>query len=115
VDEFTIQPIQRDGLAQLVLIQSEPMLGRRILARTALAPEGPWSEPSPVFDVPEPAADERVITYAAKGHAHLSPPGELLVSYALNSTDFAQIFREASLYRPRFVSLPAAALPPPPE
>ncbi|HZW11005.1 MAG TPA: hypothetical protein VFF69_13970 [Phycisphaerales bacterium] len=111
VDEFTIQPVRRGERDELVLVQSEPMLGLRILARTAPAPEGPWSEPVPIYDVPEPAAADGLITYAAKGHAHLSPPGELLVTYALNSADFGQIFRDASLYRPRFVRVPIGSLP----
>ncbi len=111
VDEFTIQPLRRQGRDELILIQSEPMLGQHVLARAAASPEGPWSEPARVYEVPEPGADERLLTYAAKGHAHLSREGELLVSYAINSTDFGQIFRDSSLYRPRFVRVPTAALP----
>jgi hypothetical protein len=114
VDEFTIQRIARAGGDELVLIQSEPILGRRVLARTASAPAGPWSAPEPVFEVAEPGEDDRLITYAAKGHAHLSAPGELLVTYVVNSTDFGQIFRDATLYRPRFVRVPLDDLPMPP-
>lgn len=113
-DEFTIQWLEREGRRDLVLIHSEPMLGRRIMARAAPAPTGPWSEPKPIFEVPDPARDGRLLTYAAKGHIHLSRPGEVLVSYVINSTDFGQIFRDASLYRPRFIRVPHAMLPTPP-
>ena len=111
VSEFTVQRIERGGKSELVLIQSEPMLGRHVLARTARRPEGPWSAAEKVYEVTEPAADKRLMTYAAKGHAHLSRPGELLVSYCVNSSDFGQIFRDSSLYRPRFVRIPLDALP----
>jgi hypothetical protein len=114
VDEFSIQPVWRDDHDELVLVQSEPFLGRHILVRTSVLPEGPWSEPAKVYEVKEPAIDDRLITYAAKGHGHLSRPGALLVSYVVNSTDFGQIFRDATLYRPRFVRVGLEALPPAP-
>lgn len=110
-DEFTIQWVDRDGQAMLVLIQSEPFLGRRIFALTAHRPEGPWSQRQEIFEVPDPARDPRLMTYAAKGHAHLSRPGELLVSYVINSSDFGQVVNDASLYRPRFIRVPLEMLP----
>ncbi len=114
-DEFTVQRVELDGRDALVLVHGEPMLGRRTLARTANSPTGPWSAPSALFEAPEPANDGRLLVYASKGHAHLSRPGELLISYAVNSTDFGQIFADASLYRPRFVRVPLAKLPRPPD
>ena len=90
------------------------MLGHHILARAAASPEGPWSKPERIYKVPEPGEDKGLITYAAKGHAHLSREGELLVTYAVNSSDFGQIFRDASLYRPRFVRVPLEMLSEPP-
>ena len=114
VTEFTIQHVAHDGRGELVLVQSEPMLGHHVQARTAAAPEGPWSRPTPLFEVAEPGEDRRLITYAAKGHAALSPPGVLLVTYVVNSTDFGQIFRDPTLYRPRFVRVALEALPTPP-
>ncbi|MCB9844641.1 MAG: hypothetical protein H6811_01450 [Phycisphaeraceae bacterium] len=113
-DEFTIHAVGRDGKTLLVMIHSEMILGRRIMARTARSPSGPWSEPAPVFTVTGPESDSRLITYAAKGHASLSRSGELLVSYVINSTEFGQVLRDASLYRPRFVGVPLALLPDPP-
>jgi hypothetical protein len=114
-DEFTVQRVVLDGRDTLVLVHSEPMLGRRTLARTASSPTGPWSAPSALFEAPEPANDRRLLVYASKGHADLSRPGELLISYAVNSTDFGQVFADASLYRPRFVRVPLAKLPRPPD
>jgi hypothetical protein len=119
VSEFTVDPVVvpgRDGGGPvLVLVQSEPMLGRRVLARTARSPEGPWSEPKPLFGVERAGKEPGLLTYAAKGHAALSREGELLVSYVINSSDFGRVFRDASLYRPRFVRVPLEMLPEAPE
>jgi len=109
--EFTIQRVRIDGSDRFVLIQSENMLGTKILARTARSPIGPWSEPATLFTVPDPATDKRLITYAAKGHAHLSRPDELLISYVINTTDFNQMLDDATLYRPRFIRVPRSKLP----
>lgn len=113
-DEFTVESLTRDGQSQLVLVQSEPLFGRRIFARTANRPQGPWTDPVAIFEVPYPARDNRLTTYAAKGHASLSRPGELLVSYIVNSRDFNQVLDDATLYRPNFIRVPLVALPSPP-
>ncbi len=106
VDEFSIHRLRIDGRPTLVMIQSEAALGRHVMARTAPAPEGPWSPPRPIFEVPRVAEDHRLLTYAAKAHPHLSRRGELLVTYIINSTDFAQVVSDATLYRPRFIRVP---------
>jgi hypothetical protein len=87
------------------MVQSEPMLGSRIFVRTAPQPEGPWSEPKAVYKAPEPERDKSYFAYAAKGHLSLSRPGELLISYVVNSHDFNKMFNDASIYRPRFITV----------
>lgn len=105
----TTSPTPFDGY---VLVQNEPLLGPGILVRTAPAPLGPWSRPREVFRPAEPAADKDLFSYAAKGHAALSPPGELLISYIVSAHDFWRLFREAGLYRPRFIRVPLDAVLP---
>ncbi len=113
--EFSIEPLQAksprpfDGY---LLVQNEPLLGPGILVRTAPSPLGPWSAPREVFRPTEPAGDKDLFSYAAKGHAALSPPGELLISYIVSAHDFWRLFREADLYRPRFVRVPLDAVLP---
>lgn len=111
-DEFTIQPIRKGDRDMLVLIYSEPFRNHDIWARTAAEPEGEWSEPVSVYQTPDLGKD--TFAYAAKGHAHLSRPGELLVSYAVNG-DLGHVFNDASLYRPRFIRVPLSVLPDPPQ
>lgn len=110
-DEFTIQRVRQRGRDVLVMVQIEAFGSRRLVARTALRPEGPWSPVATIYETPDYGKSSFV--YAAKGHAHLSRPGELLVSYAVNA-DLGRVFGEASVYRPNFVRVPLELLPEPP-
>ncbi len=112
-DVGPVPPLHRwDG--RYVLIHSRELLGREIMARTAREPWGPWSEPVAVYACPEPLSDARLMAYSAKAHLELSRPGELLVSYCVNSTDFWHMLSDATIYRPRFVRVPVSVLPAPP-
>ena len=104
-NELSVEKLPGGG-GRLVLVHSEAPLGPRVFVRTADRPQGPWSEPRAVFRAPEVEKNKLYFAYAAKGHSHLSRPGELLISYVVNSTDFAAGFRDASIYRPRFIRVP---------
>jgi hypothetical protein len=108
--EFSVERLPpRNGEAagaKYVLVHSEPLLGPRIFVRVADSATGPWSGFVAVFTVPEVKEDRRRFTYAAKGHVQLSRPGELLVTYLVNSNDFGDAVRNAAIYRPRFVRVP---------
>ncbi len=103
VDEFSVMELD-DG--RFAMVQIEPNLGRRIGVRTATGPTGPWTDPRFVYECPEPAADQRLMVYSAKGHAEVSDSRGLLVSYCVNSTDFWHMLGDATIYRPRFVRVP---------
>jgi len=89
-----------------VMVYSEPLFGERIFVRTASSPEGPWTDAQPVFTVSEVKKSKNYFAYAAKGHAALSGPRSLLVSYIVNSHDFNELANDASIYRPRFFMIP---------
>jgi len=89
-----------------MMVESEPLFGDRIFIRTALNPEGPWSDAKPVFTVPDVKKSKTLFAYAAKGHLPLSEPGTLLISYIINSRDFNEVINNASIYRPRFITVP---------
>ncbi len=72
---------------------------------------GPWSAAKPIYQVPNIDAKKKHFTYAAKAHPELSRPGELLVSYVVNSFDFGESATNAAIYRPRFVRVPVSSLP----
>jgi hypothetical protein len=110
VSEFSVEEIESGGRPVYVLIQSEPFLGKRIFARTAPSPEGPWSPRRTIYTVPDVARNGAYFTYAAKGHAALSRPGELLVTYLVNAQNLADVVRDTTIYRPRFLRVPLSAI-----
>jgi hypothetical protein len=110
VSEFSMEQMNNGGRPMWVLIQSEPFLGRRIFARTASRPEGPWSEPRTIYRVPEVVTSRSYFTYAAKGHAQLSRPGELLVTYLVNAQSLGEVVRDTTIYHPKFLRVPMAVL-----
>lgn len=82
--------------------------------RTAPRLTGPWSAPTIVFRPPE-SDTAHPFVYAAKAHPELlgPAPSDLLVTYASNSFDFAELVSADGtrrLYWPRFVSVPIEAL-----
>jgi hypothetical protein len=103
-----------------VAVYTENGLGPRIVARFAPAPDGPWSEPVLLYTCPEMSRDRGVFTYSAKAHPWAAVRGdepdgggdELLVSYCTNTWDFAGLFRDAAVYRPKFVRVRFAAAAP---
>jgi len=112
--ELSVDRIEdENGELHYLMVHSEPPLGDRIFVRVARRPEGPWSEPQAVFCVPELKRSQNYFTYAAKGHARLSPPGRLLVSYIVNSNEFSELLSDASIYRPRFITIKLEDLDPP--
>lgn len=94
-----------------VAVYTENGLGDRIMARFAGAAEGPWSAPLLLYRCPEMAKDKGVFSYAAKAHPWAVPPhpqdtsrgSELLISYCVNTWEFARLFKDAAVYRPKFV------------
>jgi hypothetical protein len=106
VNELSVEEYVAEGRPLLIMVHSEAVLGRHIFVRTASRPEGPWTRPMPVYSVPEVDRNRTYFTYAAKGHLQLSRQGELLISYVVNSHDFWAMFKDATIYRPRFISIP---------
>lgn len=91
---------------RFVAIYTELGLSDKILMRIAARPEGPWGEAKVVYTCPEAAWDSTYMCYAAKGHPELSRDGEIVVTYAVNSTDFGKMARDRRIYRPRFIRIP---------
>ncbi|MEV0118906.1 DUF4185 domain-containing protein [Streptomyces sp. NPDC050844] len=80
----------------------------------ACSPTGPWRGPTKSFAPPLPkdgAVRQDVAAYNPQAHPALSENGRLLLSYDVNWLDAvpasaqANVSRNVSLYRPRFVSL----------
>lgn len=96
--------------------------------RSAEALEGPWSESTPLYRIPEldaryPEGDPNTFCYAAKAHPSLARSGRLLFTYVCNLYTplggdswaiLGRLAQQMRLYRPYAVSVPFPALPTPP-
>lgn len=69
------------------------------------SPVGPFGPCVPLHYCSEPEEGKGIYAYNAKGHPHLSPAGELLVSYNVNTTSMDAHMAHAGIYRPRFVRI----------
>jgi hypothetical protein len=105
----------------LISMESHLPLNSSVVAYTATALTGPFTDPVELFRVPETDDQRPVIVYDATLHPHLAHPGKLLFSYNVNSLEQADLYTDARLYRPRFVEVPwppaardQATLPEPP-
>jgi uncharacterized protein DUF4185 len=113
VSEFSVERMGVASRPTWILVQSEPLLGKHICVRTAQKPVGPWSARSTVATVSDVERSRFYFTYAAKGHSILSRPGELLITYLVNSQQFGDLVHDTSIYRPKFLRLPLSAISPP--
>jgi hypothetical protein len=87
--------------AGFVLISQEAGFGRRIRAWRSATPVGPWVPAADLGTVPDPGQGR--FTYNAVVHPQAVRDGQLLLSYSVNGTDPAEVQRDASIYRPRFL------------
>ncbi|CAN5173715.1 hypothetical protein BH20ACT5_BH20ACT5_20560 [soil metagenome] len=101
--EFSVTPLA-DG--RYILVFQRDTLSDKVAVRYGASPVGPWSAPEVIYTAPEAGLTPNTYTYNAKAHPHLSRPGELLISYNVNSFDFFEHFDNADIYRPRFIRLP---------
>lgn len=102
--ELSVTPMP-DGSGRWVLVFQEDAIGRYVSLRVGESPIGPWSRIHRIYEVPEIQLDPDIYTYNAKAHPHISRPGELLISYNVNTFDFWDHFRYADIYRPRFIRI----------
>jgi hypothetical protein len=99
--EFSVSRLAGD--AGYVAVYTENGIGDRIVARFAPAPEGPWSAPLLLYKCPEMAKDKGVFCYSAKAHPWAARGNELVISYCINAWEFARLFKDEAVYRPKFV------------
>lgn len=98
--EFSVTPLA-DG--RVVAVYQRDTLSPDVVAAFGSSPVGPFGARQTLWTAPEPALDPDIYAYNAKAHPHLSQPGELIVSYNVNTFDFFAHFDHASIYRPRFI------------
>jgi hypothetical protein len=78
-------------------------LSDEIRARTAPRPEGPWSAATTIYRCPDAGWSKNYFCYAAKAHPEIAKGAELIVTYATNSSELGDHFKDLRIYWPRFV------------
>jgi GNAT superfamily N-acetyltransferase len=104
--EFSVSRVP--GSKSYVAVYTENGLGDRIVGRFSKAPEGPWCDPVLLYTCPEMEKDKGVFSYGAKAHPWAVTGNELVVSYCVNTWEFARLFQEEEVYRPKFVRIELA-------
>ncbi|GAC1309998.1 MAG: hypothetical protein NVSMB24_26440 [Mucilaginibacter sp.] len=100
-NELSLSPLP-DGRYALVFQLSgmSTIVGMRIGA----SPKGPFGPVIRLWDCKPDLTEKTFIVYNAKAHPSLSKPGELLISYNVNSIEFIKDLKlHPNLYRPRFI------------
>ncbi|GAB3908911.1 hypothetical protein GCM10028803_45510 [Larkinella knui] len=88
------------------LFTQEIVFGRRLFLSESSSPIGPWTAKRLLYTVPPEQGTGKVFTYNALVHPELSRNGDLMISYCVNATDFADHFNSpgsADRYRPYFI------------
>ncbi|RYE05645.1 MAG: DUF4185 domain-containing protein, partial [Sphingobacteriaceae bacterium] len=74
--------------------------------RLGASPAGPFGPIIKLWDCSADLKRKTYVVYNAKAHPTLSKPGELLISYNINSTEFLKdLGTDSHLYRPRFIRI----------
>jgi hypothetical protein len=100
--EFSVTPLP-DG--RFLLVFQLDTLSRDVALRIGQSPVGPFGPVIRIWRCPEPDFDPDIYCYNAKAHPHLSQPGEVLISYNVNTFDFRDHLTYADIYRPRFIRI----------
>ena len=102
-NELSISPIGED---QFALVYQYGGIYPTIYVQFGPGPVGPFGSRKKVWDTTNDIKDPDLFTYNAKAHPAISKPGELLVSYNVNSFKFFDVIeRIPDLYRPRFLRI----------
>lgn len=89
-----------------VLLTQMGGLSGDIFSFTSETPAGPWDNRTKLYTTPLPDSAHNLFTYNALAHPQFTEEGMLLVSYNTNSHVLMDHFRDATIYRPRFVRIP---------
>lgn len=102
-NELSLSPLP-DG--RYALIFQEGGVGGIVGMRIGAGPIGPFGPVIRIWDCMKDVEEKTYIMYNAKAHPGLSAPGELLISYNVNSVEFfTDLNKHPHLYRPRFIKL----------
>nr|WP_294947565.1 DUF4185 domain-containing protein [uncultured Mucilaginibacter sp.] len=91
-----------DGRYALVFQQGG--MSTTVGMRIGASPAGPFGPVIKLWDSKADLVEKTFVVYNAKAHPSLSKPGELIISYNINSLEFIKDLNvHPNLYRPRFI------------
>ena len=92
-----------------VVVSQEIWLSAKIYSYTSSRIEGPWNNKILLYNTP--VLYPNVFTYNAFPHPQFNDNNSLLISYNSNG-NFADIFKNVEVYRPRFIRIPFTMIDP---
>jgi hypothetical protein len=103
----------RDGLHMLTTMDTSVAFSAEIVAYFSCTPTGPFVARTTLYTAPETGpfgsyGDGDVYSYNAHAHPELSSATNVVLSYNVNSFDTTiggDVYRDVSIYRPRFVDV----------
>ncbi|HEY5314549.1 MAG TPA: DUF4185 domain-containing protein [Pirellulales bacterium] len=104
--EMTIGRVPR--IEGLVATYTAIGMSAEIRLRVARRPEGPWSTHALAYRCPEAA--QKLHVYGAKAHPELaSTPGDLVITYCVNTGSLGEHFEHPDIYVPRAIRIKITA------
>lgn len=104
--EMSVSPIYEGNLkGKYIAVFQYDVNSRYVAYSIGDSPVGPFSEPRKIYYCMEPEENEKIYTYNAKAHPHLSDDKGLLVSYNVNTYSNDLNEKDGSIYRPRCLRL----------
>ena len=103
-NELSVTPLADGRYAMFFQVDG---LSSKIGLRLGSSPVGPFGPIIEIYDCKNELENVKgIFAYNAKAHPALSKPGELLISYNVNSFDFFSVITDnPNLYRPRFITV----------
>ena len=89
-----------------VMVMQAGGLSPEIYSFTAITPYGPWGNQKLLYTASLPDGCDQCFTYNALAHPQFMEDNMLLISYNTNTHLLADHYRDALIYRPRFIRVP---------
>jgi hypothetical protein len=98
---------QADGVGYLaVSVPGSVFSDKTVALSYACSPQGPWSAPIGVYNIPQVAEYNDEIAYIPTFHPELSSSGSLVLSYNVDSTNgLTALEQDVHEYQPQFLQL----------
>lgn len=78
----------------------------QVFSALADKPEGPFYNEKKIFEVTEPLREKKMMTYNTMVHPQYMDKGRILMCYNVNTSAFFDLYKDATLYKPRFFWMP---------